>query len=823
MRIESAGKKIDSIDVTISYRIIELFSAGLYSSPNKAFEELVCNSYDAFADKVGVYVSPDLSVDGAFIWVCDNGESMDQHGLKQLWHVGDSTKRIDATRDERRLQIGQFGIGKLATYVLANELTYVCKKNGRFLATTMDYQRIKANSGEKLTLDERELTEEQARMALGIYTRAGGRDVLPFSLFGEGSADQWTYSLLTSLKTKAAEIREGRLKWVLRTALPLNPNFQLHYNGALVESSKIDRPIKKSWKIGDADTTAEALDFAQCRRADTKHYVDFDNLKNISGRIDLYEDSLVDGTKSTSRGRSHGIFLLVRDRLINLDDPLLGMEAFSHGPFNRCRIVVHADGLDENLTSTRESIKESPPFQQLKDYLKKKFNNEVRKYYFDEELKKEQERSISHRMSQTSLTLSKRPLLVFAQKYFDGKVTDPFLIDKPSRARRKELLAELREDLSDEEPFIKKVKWEILSSAEPIAKLDLETGVLSVNLLHPYIANYGDMYKKTLPLEFIAITEVLTEAYLYEEGIDPATVSFIMRRRDNTLRELSLSDREGAPAVAQLLKDSIADSTGLEDAVYRAFLALGFEVKKLGKKGEPDGKADAILGYSSSDNCDNYSFTYEAKSTSKRKIAAGTAKLSAVRRHKTDYKADYAIEVAVDFEGAGNPESAISKEAAQQEITMMRASDLARLLLLSIPKQVGLGKIRELFDGCFTPNQVSEWVDGIQSTPAEFGPIKELVAVIYELQKDDSEAPEIASVRIRLKDKCGLELSKAGIASLIQSLQVFVPGFISKEGERVGIKARPDKVLDGINAFISNVPNEFQQMYLQAFSSAQNS
>lgn len=54
MDINTAGKKIDEIEVRISYKIIELFSAGLYSSPNKAFEELICNSYDAFADTVSV-------------------------------------------------------------------------------------------------------------------------------------------------------------------------------------------------------------------------------------------------------------------------------------------------------------------------------------------------------------------------------------------------------------------------------------------------------------------------------------------------------------------------------------------------------------------------------------------------------------------------------------------------------------------------------------------------------------------------------------------------------------------------------------------------
>ena len=43
MDINTIGTKFDEIPVEISYKIIQLFSAGLYSSPNKAFEELVCN------------------------------------------------------------------------------------------------------------------------------------------------------------------------------------------------------------------------------------------------------------------------------------------------------------------------------------------------------------------------------------------------------------------------------------------------------------------------------------------------------------------------------------------------------------------------------------------------------------------------------------------------------------------------------------------------------------------------------------------------------------------------------------------------------------
>ena len=48
------GPKQSDIEVRISYRIIQLFSEGLYSSPNKAIEELVSNSFDAGASNVHV-------------------------------------------------------------------------------------------------------------------------------------------------------------------------------------------------------------------------------------------------------------------------------------------------------------------------------------------------------------------------------------------------------------------------------------------------------------------------------------------------------------------------------------------------------------------------------------------------------------------------------------------------------------------------------------------------------------------------------------------------------------------------------------------------
>ncbi|MBK7539248.1 MAG: ATP-binding protein [Myxococcales bacterium] len=112
----AVGKVERSFEVGLSYRLVELFSEGLYTSANKAFEELVSNSFDAGARHVQVLLPADASVGGATIAVIDDGEGMNAKGLEQLWQIGASQKRTLTSTPLNRTQIGKFGIGKLATY-----------------------------------------------------------------------------------------------------------------------------------------------------------------------------------------------------------------------------------------------------------------------------------------------------------------------------------------------------------------------------------------------------------------------------------------------------------------------------------------------------------------------------------------------------------------------------------------------------------------------------------------------------------------------------------------------------------------------------------
>lgn len=715
------------------------------------------------------------------------------------------------------MQIGQFGIGKLSTYILARKLTYISKKDNRYMLATMDYNLINDdNNGIKI--DEREVSEKEARQIADEFIKSR---LLNFDLFGADASETWTISLMTELKPKASEIQQGRLKWLLSTALPLNPGFDLKFNGVNIESSKIKKPIIQKWIVGKDDETLEKIKGSSYRvevdeYEGEKYYVDFENLRGVNGEFVLYEDSLVEG-KSSKYGRSHGIFLNIRGRLINLDDPLLGMDAFSHGVFNRTRIIINADELDSNLTSTREAVKDSIPLKQLKEYIKKKFNNEVRKYYFEQERKATQEKSISYRLSQTAYTTSKRPIYNFIHKYYDEKIINPLLIEKPEDNQREELLKLYERNLETGEQIIEKIKYDYKAIEEPIAKLDLASQTLWINESHPYVANYRDGNNNLIPLESMIVTEVLTEAHLYELSLDESVVNEIIRRRDSTLRQLALSDKMGIPAAAMFLKDSLSNADGLEDAVARVLTVFGFEVTTIGGKGEPDGKAEACLGFSNEGKKRSYSLTYDAKSTSKNKIAAVTAHLSGLRRHREKYNADFSLEVAIDYQGSEDEMSAISVEARNEKVTMMTAKDLIKLLLLITPKQIGLDKLRELFETCYTPMEVHQWVEGIEKVQVEKPPYFELIDIIYDLQRNDTEAPEVNLVRYQLKNKMGINYSIQQVQEWLLLLSNLVPGSVTLDGNLVGVQASAQIIKERVHKAISDMPIGMQPLYDEIF------
>ena len=89
---------------------------------------------------------------------------------------------------------------------------------------------------------------------------------------------------------------------------------------------------------------------------------------------------------------------------------------------------------------------------------------------------------------------------------------------------------------------------------------------------------------------------------------------------------------------------------------------------------------------------------------------------------------------------------------------MISAKDLIKLLLLVTPKQLGLDKLRDLFDSATLRNRFMSGLKILEKKEVEIPPYYELVDVIYELQKTDTEAPVVEVVRRELNNKIEEEM-----------------------------------------------------------------
>lgn len=816
--LATTGHKEADIPVSISYRIIELFSAGLYSSPNKAIEELVANSYDAFARNVSVIIPSNPRSPDAVIWVIDDGTSMDDAGLFALWRLAVSDKRKPGQESKERPPIGKFGIGKLATYVLAKQLTYVCKSGNEYRAVTMDYTRVDQTAGIDTKVHQlplRHLTEDEAKDVLASIIHRDDKAAKALPLFGPSAKETWTVAAMGNLTAMAQGLTAGRLRWVLSTALPLSPRFNLFLNGERLTPSRMQIKPLAEWQMGQDDKVAEKLKLTTRPNIPA---VEIDGVGFVRGEAAIYEDPLTGG-KANQWGRSHGFFVMVRGRLINIEDPLFGIPALSHSTFSRFRMVIHADGLDEVLRSTRETVMESEGVVALQRYLREKFN-EARSWYSNWVMEAEYQAKLSTRIGATPQSLSRTPLLTAIRMVLDGVIPDLMLTQVPQGlddVGKQALLDQLDAAFESETGLIKDVRLEPLGMDAALAVFDAKKGCVLVNQLHPFYANYGygEHSPNEEPFELLAVAEILTEAYLLEEGVAPESVRTVLQRRDRFLRELVFSRQLAAPLVAEMLRASKANPDGLEHAVAVGLRSLGFEVSPIGGNGKPDGVALARMGVrdEASGVRSDYKITYDTKSTSKARVQAHTVGTGTIQRHRKDFDAQYALVIAPNFAGMSDDNDAIVKEAEAQQITLMAVEDFVRLVLVAATRQLGFTRLRELFEMCRRPSDATAWIDRILQEDVPAGPLPQILDVVWELMKDSPDPVKFAAVALKLRTDypTPTPYREGEIREWMQSLRRLAGGYITIDSDVVSLEAPPDRILREVRHVSNRLPEEFRR------------
>lgn len=838
-----AGSVVDQIQVEISFQIIGLFSEGLYSSPNKAIEELVSNAFDADATVVHTVMSPDRAIDGASIAILDNGTGMDSAGLKIHWIVGDSVKAKNRTTSKGRRTIGKFGIGKLAAYVLGNRLTHVTKADGKFYSTSMDFTAIPAppsaevraqatapTVAQPVQLPLRELSEADAHAAVRPWLSSDdGRENL--TLFGEGAEESWTIAIITDLKPMAVELSVARLRWVLSTAMPLRDDFALYLNSNAVSSSKANAKQIGSWTLGKeilnipspAPTELETDVDEDVAEDNYKHWLLVDkSIGPVCGYLEVYEDPIDAGKSAEIVGRSNGFFVYVHGRLINPEDAGFGIDRNSlrHGTFSRFRLVINIDRLDAELRSSRETLLASPVVERTRELLRGLFNL-ARTKIETHESEAAAERRASQRFSDSPASLTERPILRMVVDSYEERFRPRHIlaVDKSKFPTTEELIAHIEARISAGTGLIGDVVYADLGTLLPMAMLDSVSGQLSINLEHPFVAHFADEYndrKKNLPLELFAIAEILLEAGLNDANVGEASASSVLDARDELLRHLARSSgSRNSLTVAQGLMNSLTSAKGLELALVETFQQLGFEAVPKAGNDESDGLAEAFLP-ANEHGLAHYRVSLEAKSKEKpgAKVKKSSVEISTIARHRDEANCNYAIVVGPDFETGPDDLGAVMREIQADRvanptkgITLMRAKDLARLVRLAPIKRVNLEMLRDFLHTCQSPADSEKWVADVAASQPDSSPHQQILETVWEVQQDDqNHTVEYGSLRTALRLTRKLNISDQELREECLALSRMAPNLFVAREDRVELNIRPENVLTTIHTYVDDVP-----------------
>ena len=709
---ESVG---EPLPVTLSPELVGLLSDQLYRSPSKAIEELVVNGFDAEADEARIFV-PEAGNTTPFIVVYDDGVGMTYEGLADLWKVGRPKKRDDSVIGRKqRKQIGKFGIGKLATYAVANRVTYVTKTEAQHLAVTIDYRDFASNANSTTTevkLQVRKIDDLEQLWDEDAFRAALEAVGLDKAQLSEGSS--WTLVILEELKSKAKTMGLGRLRWVLRTAMPLSARFRLFLNGAEVESSKEDHDVIAQFDISDLPVErVKALSSKTGEQWSKKEgrLVADSFPSGIAGSAMVTLQTLAG--KSAELVRSEGFFVYVHGRLVNEEDARFGLHELSHATLNRFRAEIYADDLDMILTANRESMGDVQLYRHAQAVLNEVFN-EARKRYVDyfQDKKKSPLNKREDTRNWVPERLVEYPTADALSRYsrdFEGAEPDDswMYLSVDSDTDIKALITTLYQTVNRDQKY--KYQYVSRGRGKRLAQFSPVDSTFTINLDHELVVAYAsDPLAERLLQDFVT-SETLLEVYLREAGVKPHVIGEVLERRDLLLRGLVDAHMFSLEAIGRYIRDSASDKTELEIAVVVGARALGFVAKHISGSGQPDGVARFTVFPDG-----EQTIILEAKS-SKETPSAKDIDFAAIRLHMEAYDASGCLLVAPGYPGDEGGNAA--RSANEQKISCWTVQQFAAVIEAAESRQIAARQILDIVRTAFSPEDVTQGVSAFLAEP----------------------------------------------------------------------------------------------------------
>jgi hypothetical protein len=707
--IEAVGKVEGDVHVRVSYDIIQQLSKQLYTNPRKAIEELVCNSYDAGASECHVKVP--VAQDGALL-VLDNGESMDFQGLQGLWMVAQSPKvaRTGPRIANGRLQIGKFGVGKLAAYALGRRLTHIATTKGITRVVSVDQGNLKGNTATSAPKFKVYRAPEKNVRAL-LEPMLGD---LPRP-WNRGWA-HWTIALVEDIFSQNFDqaLKLGLLRKMISTALPIGKVFQVRLDGELIEAQKIlpneieievnvldqefrdklEAHLKSYWaergKTEEEDVPAERyrlklIDMVDPQATSKKiKAISVPEVGPVSGTAILAYNTLTPKKQEERGYASHGFHISSHSKLINPEDELFGIEPRSHAYWRRFLARVEMPGLDDVLLVQRNAVSENDVKAQVaREVMRSLFN------FTRSRAEKEAEKPEGHPRSFGTKLRTAAPLLL------------PLAIHGLTGGKA---------------PVggVESIDIEFASFGESVtgSRYEASTNRIQINDEHPIMVALDELPEAEQRQWRQVVGELLAACKLVEglqraKKVPEDLINDIGELFDLSIRAAASYIRDPVEQhIDEIRNTSYEGATPFERAVVNALRSLRLVAHHIGGADLPDGIVEIPVA-----GKENLRIAIEAKG-SNGVITHQDLSRSTVERHEKESQCTSSIAIAREYatKGIAGKKSALFRET-ENILPLLTVNAMAKMLRLHRQRPFTYDKVAKIFTTWKSPDELPAFIE----------------------------------------------------------------------------------------------------------------
>ncbi|WP_181691325.1 ATP-binding protein [Natronomonas sp. LN261] len=803
------------ITIEINGNILREVSSQLYDNPRRAIEELVCNSYDAYATEC--YVSTPNDEDDV-LQVLDNGKSMDEDELGDMWEVAGGPKQKLAEKGvereiEGRKQIGRFGVGKLAAFAIGSELTHVATVDGTTRIISVSQGAIRNQSfTDPPTTKIWEVEEDRARELLGSYL-----DGIPDPW--EKDWESWTLAVVDDVdeENTGRRLKPEHLNRMIRTAIPLEADFEVARNGDKIQprnltesvdvkldisqdeeyQTKLKKELQKFWSeyredIDDEDDVPDRLLNLDPVYDDSHYAVDSEELEDsngtpepnalkipklgvVHGEAAIYSETLTPRKLASRDIYDHGHKVRVRGKLLNRTDPLFGTSPKSHKFWNRFRSEFEMPVLDDDLLVQRDTLQDGVHKEVSKKVLDSVFN--ILRTRADEE-----EETDPGRFGHHLHTLS------------------------PGKAG--EALAGLTgEDAEFPEGGWDDVDVELaeFEKTDSAVEYDDSDHAIYINDNHPLFTaleerNAPTKLRKVVG-EALAGNEIAF-GYLTFSGVRK---DLIQDGKDISETALEIASRYIEDPFdyhkEQVKKMSHETDDPFEESIVDALNELGVTTDHMGGSGD----SDAVAKFATPDNEEDIVISIEAKGAEEGSVSHSEANIATIREHMQQDECNHALLVAREFTKRGTEKNEdgeyvdsklINQLGMYEDVSAINIEAFQHLLETHRDTPLDHRQLQKILTNQKHPEELVGFIDECaQAMPAEPEVMYRVLEVAWEIQKQDDRSQRIGLIMGEV------DIDDNHVISILDAAQVSTGMVVLRENEsKFSIFQTPNQVMRAMGA-----------------------